>query len=377
MSKVQLTLLDSQVVCKGRWYCSNSIYTRDGRVVFDARCRGLEEKNFYSPDGGKSWQVIEPVLGGFHYIECRNGSILGVGYGNEILSKIPRHQEYKPYIMAVRRAANFDALMAGEYEDDFVRVDIPELSGAYGDDSNFFCGTADHGVVELPNGDIIVNMYGHFRDDKTRITFFPTASYQYRTWNVVSRDGGRSFRYLATVADVQTWPVSEKAEGYCEADMKQLQDGRLLCVMRSGGAVHGDKKEYTPMYSCTSMDGGVTWSKPLYMYEYGVYPQLVQTQNGAVVTTAGRDGMYVIASADNGDSWQEPLFLTENVGPYGFAPSGYGSIGEVAPNEVVVLYDDNDPDNPMPEPGSDAAKDYIRGSCHRIIAQRIRVEVVD
>lgn len=383
MPKVQLTLLESRDICSGRWYGNNGLFTSDGRILLAPEYyeynAGIDErKNLYSPDGGRTWQEVDNVLGRFHFIELRDGSLFGISYNNEILEKIPRHQLYKPFIVAVRRTANLDALLSGDYEDDFARADIPELSGNFGDSNNFICGTADHGLTELPNGDIIVNMYGHFRDDKTKIAFFPTDSCQYRTWNVITRDGGRSFQYLGTVADAQTWPIGPKGEGYCEPDLKRLHDGRIICVMRTGGSPHDGKNGYTDLVCCTSMDGGVSWSKPTRVLDHGVYPQIVQTQNGAIVVSAGRDGLFLATSADNGETWGGPVSVIDiDCSRFGITPTGYSCIGEVAPNEIALIYDDMRTDIEIPDRIPSGSTNADIAKLHRMVCRRYRVEIAD
>ena len=44
-------------------------------------------------------------------------------------------------------------------------------------------------------------------------------------------------------------------------------------------------------------------------------------------------------SGDGGATWSKPEFIEENDGPWGQAPSGYGSIGEVEPGVLAVIYD--------------------------------------
>jgi len=379
MSKVQLTLLASQVIADHCWYGENGLFTKDGRILVSVTARSESQNghiNLYSADGGNTWKTVDNVLGGYHCKELHDGSIIGFSKFNEILEKIPAHQHKKPYVMGVRRAASLDALLAGDYEDDFISMDIPDLSMAFGDESNPCCGVVDHGIVELPNGDLVITMYGHFYEDQVLIEFFSSPTRQYRTWIMVSRDGGHTFQYLSTVADPQTWPIGPTGEGYCEADLLRVQDGRLLCALRSGGAFSKGREDYCDLVLCISQDGGITWSKPERIYDFGVFPQMVQTQNGAVVLTSGRDGMYLTASADGGASWQEPEIMDGYVGRFGYSSSGYGCIGEVAPNEIVVIYDEIADPASLPALGSEEDKAYVKGSMHHMVARRYRVEMV-
>jgi hypothetical protein len=92
--------------------------------------------------------------------------------------------------------------------------------------------------------------------------------------------------------------------------------------------------------------------------------------------TSGRDGKYLIASADGGATWQNPEFMNDYIGPWGYSSTGYGCIGEVAPNEIVVIYDEIMDPSALPVPDSEESKTYVKGSMHHIVARRYRVELI-
>ena len=49
----------------------------------------------------------------------------------------------------------------------------------------------------------------------------------------------------------------------------------------------------------------------------------------------------------------------------------------MAPNEIVLIYDDVDETKTMPASDSEEAKTtYVKGSCHKQVANRYRVELV-
>jgi len=379
MKNVRLTLLDSNTVCRGRWFPQNGFYAGDGCVMFSTGatwCR-WDDFCYYSKDGGRTWGTVKDRMERFHFTKLRDGSVFGVSYDNEVAGKVAREQVRKPYIMGVRRAQSFDALLEGRYEDDFAYTRIPNLGGACGDCENYFTGMADHGIAELPNGDILVTMYGHFRDDNIPVLLNHTESYQYRSWTVVSRDGGHSFEYLSTMADSKTWPISDLSEGYCEPDIKALSDGRLVGAMRTGGTKNDKGWDYTPAMAVTSFDGGITWSKPSPIRGYGVYPKIVQTANGAVIVSSGRDGIYLACSADYGATWQEnqAVIVADKDGKCRIAPSGYTSLGAVSDNEILLLYDVGDETFIKSETVDGEEKRLPAGSYSKIMANRYRVDV--
>jgi hypothetical protein len=213
------------------------------------------------------------------------------------------------------------------------------------------------------------------------MTVIEAMNYQYRSWIIVSHDRAKSFAYLSTVADVQTYSDIKVAEGYCEPDIKLLDNGNLLCLMRTGG--QRGKDFFTPMYSSVSKDGGESWSAPNYVYQYGVFPRIEQTQNGAVVVASGREGVFLCASADGGKTWQEPLFVSENFaserGHFWRCSTGYNCITEVAPNEILLIYDDIDDtkEYPLPNPKTNVMTSLETfETCHKVIAKRYSVKIV-
>ena len=115
------------------------------------------------------------------------------------------------------------------------------------------------GVVEMPDGSLLVSMCGNFEQDRTRPTD-PRAraegTYKMRVFVVRSTDQGKTWRYLSTISAPRAGVVDD-TEGPNEAWIEQLDDGRILAVMRTG--------HYTPMIASWSGDGGETWTEAVNM----------------------------------------------------------------------------------------------------------------
>ena len=382
MKKVELTCLETKTILEGNWFVTSHLCSGDGRIIFSCSSFKESKSNYYSADGGKTWRKIDDVMERFHFTLLSDGSVLGFSMNNEIKDKIPKNQYKKPYILGVRRAASFDDLLQGNFEDDFVRADIPDLGAGNGDMGQEFGGVCDHGIVELPNGNILLTMYGFFHEDKTPIDpAIKRMNYQYRSWVIVSHDRAKSFSYLSTVADVQTYSDVKVAEGYCEPDLKLLDNGNLICLTRTGGQRR--KELFTPLYSSLSKDGGKTWSAPNYVYQHGVFPKIEQTQNSAVVVASGREGVFLCASADGGETWQEPVFASETfasrTGDFWCCSSAYSCIAEIAPNELLLIYDDIDDtkEYPFPDPQANVKPTMVDfENCHKVIAKRYSVKII-
>jgi photosystem II stability/assembly factor-like uncharacterized protein len=167
-----------------------------------------------------------------------------------------------------------------------------------------------------------------------------------RTFIVTSTDKGKTWDYLSTVAVPQKGdPVGE---GFVEPAITLLEDGRLLCVMRSG--------HHYPLYSSWSSDGGKTWTAPLYTgFDRGCDPCMITLQDGRVALSWGRrypEGWSLVSpegdkgrfvypgegynnlsiSDDGGKTWNTSK-IDKNTG------SCYSTIFEVEPNVIFCQVD--------------------------------------
>jgi hypothetical protein len=137
-------------------------------------------------------------------------------------------------------------------------------------------------ILEMPDGTWLMTMYGNFAMDSI---FPPDAdaqkelSYMQRSFIVTSSDRGRNWDYLSTVASPN--PGDPVGEGFVEPAITMLEDGRLLCIMRSGHRY--------PLYAAWSEDQGRTWSPPMYTgLDRGCDPCLITLQDGCVALSWGR-----------------------------------------------------------------------------------------
>lgn len=291
-----------------------------------------------STDGGDNWEVLTDRKHRGNFTRLADGSYVAFGFHSVVEKDFdPAVQEKIPFVLRVERAKDYDALVGGNVQYDYAVVDIPDLAIGYGDSgdsSNYFTGCIGTGIVQTENSDVIVAMYGQFRQDRSKLDYFTNYDfYQYRTWLIVSHDNCRTFEYLSTVADCMTYPVAD-AEGYCEPDLLYLGGGRMLCVMRTQG-----HEVYTPMMRSFSGDYGRTWSAPEQICGYGVLPRLLRLQNGVIVCASGKWDIFLLTSGDDGRTWSEPFVVTPNDGQWDRGPSGYNSIFETDPNTLVVVYD--------------------------------------
>ena len=151
-------------------------------------------------------------------------------------------------------------------------------------DLAFMTHTGKDGVLELPDGTILLMVNGFCADGETGQTFV-----------VRSRDGGRTWGEISTVAN-----DPEQRVGFGEPPMVRLASGKLLTLMRT--SAHGGM-----LYQASSTDDGWVWSGVKRTPIWGFPCHLLQLRSGTVVCVYGyrREpwGVRATLSHDDGETW--------------------------------------------------------------------------
>ena len=169
-----------------------------------------------------------------------------------------------------------------------------------------------------------------------------------RTILVSSEDGGGNWDFLSTIA----YDHKEQKDGYCEPALAVAADGSLVCILRRGSAL--------PLGQCRSHDGGRTWSPPEHLAGHGVDPDVLLMSHGVLACTYGRPGLHIMFSEDGcGSAWGCCTQIGE------WRSSTYMGIAEVAPGELLLVYDGADEN---PGDGRDPSKRYIGCTTVRVQA---------
>ena len=181
---------------------------------------------------------------------------------------------------------------------------------------------AERRIVKMPDGRFLLTVQGIKQGDT-----------RWGTFVIHSTDQGQTWSYLSTVSFDQ----SVGTEGYNEPVIVLLPNGNLLCLMRTGSPA--------PMYQSISSDGGYTWTTPVQVADSGVYPEAIVLQDGTLVVSSGRPGVYLMVDfTGTGSAWQQ-IRLYDG-GPYPYWGGGYDddtgcsytSLAEVQPNVVMLFY---------------------------------------
>jgi hypothetical protein len=155
-------------------------------------------------------------------------------------------------------------------------------------------------VVELPNGDLVIALFG-----------LDTGDTYYSSRISKSTDGGATWAHLADIGDGEA--ISRHLQ---EPTLTLLTNGDLLCLMRSDtpDSLHGD------YYASWSGDGGATWTEPvLVIADATSRPSTTRLSNGLLlliymdVSTGAYLPVYRI-SRTNGVSWEEAVEFPELTG---------------------------------------------------------------
>jgi hypothetical protein len=318
---------------------------KDGRIV-----TGNGKNSMWSYDNGFTWQPGQ------------NSRIdkTALDLGNEEILSIGRNSKRRPdgkFSLSMQRSTNNWKTIETEQAE----LDIPHASytvtGSGGRVDGFLF---HHGLVQLPNGDLVGSMYGNYEGDVLLCAGYPTELNQrkYRTIVVFSKNKGKTWGDPVLVAydkmlgrgipldhDMVGKSIPESRagrpmlvpaitmEGFRESDLTIAANGDLICVMRSGGRNPnmGVNLFPTPLYCSRSSDGGKTWSPPEQIADRGVCPSVITMSNGILVCTYSRPGNWLIFSDDNGKSWK---------GAFQFGTTGATNfIVETAPNIIQVYHE--------------------------------------
>ena len=148
---------------------------------------------------------------------------------------------------------------------------------------------------------------------------------------MASKDNGRSFEHRSVVA------VDRSGRDLMgEPTLAETSEGNLVCVIRK------TDHEQKPMVIIRSIDGGRTWTDPVEICEFGVFPCLQKLKAGPMVLSYGRPGVHLRISPDgNGRDWSEPITLIPgDPAETGRYSCGYTSLLGVSDDTLLVAYSD-------------------------------------
>ncbi|GAB3765546.1 hypothetical protein GCM10028864_60760 [Microlunatus parietis] len=240
----------------------------DLAVVYDsgaAHTNANEDIKFVtSKDGGVNWsspRVIEDGMFGDQHYDARDPKISRLSDGTLLVSFFVTEWlaggGSKQHGTHVIRSEDDGAHWSEPVEVDSAMD--PDVSGGW---------NASHGAaVQLPNGDVLIPLYGKVPGDATS-----------RATVVRSTDGGRTFHRANEVTVGSGGDVN-----FQEPNLSVLPDGSLACLIRMASASGGG----IPARLSRSSDGGRTWSTPAITDIYASSHHQLVTSTGAILLTWG------------------------------------------------------------------------------------------
>ena len=360
-SEPQLQVGEAKIIygsgasASGRWRPSWSLQLlalKDGSLVL-----GDSGYSLWSSDRGNSWFTGVP-LPSQHVLQLRNGSFYALEHETK-----PKNGEglfigRKLEVSKLQKQVS--ELVEKRWSD--VPVTVKRWTDLHGDDGSRV-GTFRFGspMLELEDGTLLMGKAGNFKGDLESMQgFVPTKGekwFKYRTYLLKSGDRGKSWNYFSTVA----YDGVSGQESFCEPAIVDLDNGELLCVMRTG--------RYAPMYQTRSFDNGKTWQTPQPLKTLGLSPMMVLLPNGVLVSSfgwrpfkdlpsmagggaygvaledykkrfqnwvgiedpSGDAGDYVMISRDKGNTWSQPTKIAEPL------TAGYTLLAVTGVDSVLVL----------------------------------------
>lgn len=273
----------------------------DGEIWLNHSC-GVHTKSerwggLFSPDRGVTWQVSgqnDRERGGFNKFVTKDGLKRGVSCWD---GKSTREH----CIRVLTQLAN------GTFYSVSCTVVLPWASELY----------LHRETVHLRDGRLLQTAYGKREGEKKMCSMV-----------LQSQDDGLTWRYLSRL------PYEPNLqEGYNESSVVELKDGRLLIFARTGNSLH--RLDGVPLVQFASYDGGETWTDRRIVSEVGVNPQAQILSDGTLVVLTGRPGIFLLVDRTGNGMNYERINLYEGRG------SSYGSLMEVAPGKLLLMYDES------------------------------------
>ena len=211
-------------------------------------------------------------------------------------------------------------------------------------------GVLCRNIVGLDDGSLLMSMY-------LRSGVKNTKENKFRDIVLKSSDRGKTWHYLSTVA----FDMSEdnRGEGFNEASLLVLPDGKINCFMRSGASYQASLGSFnnndwsnkmpfglgqqSPIYKSVSVDAGKNWSIPDPITVHGVWPDATLMENGITALTYGRPGNWIMFNEGERDTWGPIIPFYNDLYPPDCG--NYVSATEVAPDVLLVVYSRTNPND--------------------------------
>jgi len=316
--------------------------------------QGRDSPLFVSGDGGKTWEkrpwphpglsgmhpVVSQVFGGEYYTIPSRGGIRLDGYEKSASAEL----KIGSLPFAAHRMSDYPKEVADWYKDIKAMRWSPAAGwtqeNAVWDHEGQYIWSYDDKPQNIPGhwGQSLYFEHPVIRcGDELFIADYWT---QYenadgslpKNWGsylMVSGDNARSWKRRSN--------ITPEYVSAAEPALAQNHAGEFVCAIRSDSAsLTGTAPT---MYLMHSKDMGYTWDAPKPVLGYGVFPQLLQLENGIMALSYGRaPGTWVSFSPDGGYSWTKPYAILDEAGKA--SSCGYTSLLALGCDTFLLAYGD-------------------------------------
>ena len=214
-----------------------------------------------------------------------------------------------------------------------VSVELPDYS--LNTSEGVFPTPFFHQIKKGPNGSLWTFLYKHYIKPDGKISDYGAS------WFHKSIDNGKTWEYVSRVPyefNTEKDPGASKRYGFAESDMCFIDEKRAFALHRTT-----DGTGIGPLYITWTNDCGVTWTKPEYFDDRGVWPQTITLDNGIILAGYGRSGLCIRHDYD-GD-WFERSAVVEP-GEYQRETCSYCALMPTGADTAIIVYSDfNYPDS--------------------------------
>ena len=274
--------------CFAKNFSEGYIYLYHSQGIHTVTEYSVHRRSF---DGGKTWEKINFVFGGLNAFERLNGEKCNVHcWTND-------ERTVHPVTVSVLKEDGSGVVQ----EKSTITLPFESICHFHRD------------IIRTKDNKLLLTAYGRKKGESKFCSFL-----------VESKDDGKTWQYLSMIMEDEN---RNAIEGPNETAIVELKNGDLLTYVRTGS-------QY-PTFQLRSTDGGLTWKNEGELCTFGVAPTAKVLADGTLVVLTGRPGLYMyIDFSGTGKDYQKYQV-------WGNHGSSYGSLLEIAPNQVLVVYDES------------------------------------
>lgn len=219
-----------------------------------------------------------------------------------------------------------------EMEIEEITVELPDYT-MYTSEGVFPLGYF-HQIKKGPENSLWTFLYKHYIKPDGKISDYGASMFHKST------DNGKTWKFMSRVPyefDIQKDPDALKRYGYGEPEMCFTDKNTAFALHRTTDG-HG----IGPLYITWTKDGGLTWTKPEYFDDRGVWPQTVNLDNGVILAGYGRPGLFLRPYYKS--EWRDRVTVVEPM-DYQKDTCSYCALQKISPDSALIIYSDfNYPD---------------------------------